>query len=132
MSEALEVSPDDPARVADAIERAARGDTVHLVRDGRRVADIVPTAPASGASSAGNPDRGADWGADCEAGPEEMAAREARVRSREPRDIQAGRDQAARFGAPTLQHYRDVYTAAGASWPGEAFVRRHYPVADAS
>ena len=127
MSEALEVSPDDPARVAEAIERAARGDTVHLVRDGHRVADIVPTASIARGVEGGSP-----WGPDCEAGPEEMAAREARVSSREPRDIQAGLDQAARFGAPTLQHYRDVYIAAGASWPGEAFVRRHYPVADAS
>ena len=128
MSEALEVSPDDPHRVAAAIERASRGDTVHLVRNGHRVADIVPSTsgPATGS------DWGSEWGSDCEAGPQEMAERAARVRTREPRDIQAGLDQAARFGAPTLQHYRDVYAAAGASWPGEDFVRRYYPVADAS
>ena len=44
----------------------------------------------------------------------------------------ASRVHAERFGAPTLAHYRRVYAQAGAPWPGEAFVRRHYPVADAS
>lgn len=47
-------------------------------------------------------------------------------------DTQAGRLHADLFGAPTLEHYRAVYAQAGAPWPGEAFVRRHHPVADAS
>jgi antitoxin (DNA-binding transcriptional repressor) of toxin-antitoxin stability system len=44
---AFEVSPDDPQGLAEAIERAAQGDVVHLVRDGKAVADIVPTAARS-------------------------------------------------------------------------------------
>ena len=112
MSEAIEGSPDDVGGVADAIERAAHGATVHLVRDGRRVADIVPSATA--------------------VNDVDLAAREARMADRDPRDVEAGLEHAARFGAPSLQHYRDVYAAVGRSWPGEAFAWRYYPVADAS
>ena len=46
MSAAFEVSPDDPQGVADAIRRAAEGATVHVVREGAPVADIVPAQPA--------------------------------------------------------------------------------------
>ncbi|HSZ28215.1 MAG TPA: hypothetical protein VK784_00485 [Pseudonocardiaceae bacterium] len=42
MTAAFEVSPDDPQQVAEAIARAAEGAVMHLVRDGRAVADIVP------------------------------------------------------------------------------------------
>lgn len=35
----------------------------------------------------------------------------------------------ARFGAPTLEHYRPVYQQAGAPWPGDDEVRRLHPVA---
>ncbi|MCD2191586.1 hypothetical protein [Actinomycetospora soli] len=62
----------------------------------------------------------------------EMAAREQRAAERPAACVAATEYHAARFGAPTLEHYRAVYAQAGASWPGEAFVRRHYPVADAS
>jgi antitoxin (DNA-binding transcriptional repressor) of toxin-antitoxin stability system len=41
---AFEVSPDDPQGLAEAIQRAAQGAIVHLVRDGQAVADIVPAA----------------------------------------------------------------------------------------
>ncbi len=52
MSAAFEVSPDDPHEVAEAIRRAAEGSTVHLVRDGQAVADIVPaTVQRSGAKA---------------------------------------------------------------------------------
>lgn len=114
MSEAFEVSPDDPGRVAEAIERASRGATVHLVRDGRRVADIIPTA-AEPPTTVADP-----------------AALEAHMARREPRDREIGEAHAARFGAPTLEQYRRVYAAAGHAWPGDAFVRRHYPVTGAS
>jgi len=39
---AFEVSPDDPQGLAAAVERAAGGAVVHIVRDGQTVADIVP------------------------------------------------------------------------------------------
>lgn len=35
----------------------------------------------------------------------------------------------ARFGAPTIEHYRRVYAQAGAAWPGDDEVRRLHPVA---
>lgn len=56
--------------------------------------------------------------------------RVARVANRSPEDVRADLKDAARFGAPTLEHYRRTYDAAGAGWPGEAFVRRHHPVAE--
>jgi len=101
MSAAHEVSADDPHQVAAAIARAAGGEVVHLVRDGRPIADVVP----------------ARAGAD-------RAAEQAWARA------VSGR-MAARFGAPTLEHYRHVYTSLGQLWPGEEEVRRRYPVADA-
>lgn len=107
VSEAFEVSPDDPRGVAEAIERASRGSTVHLVRDGRPVADIVPT-PAS-------------------------ATRTADARPhRDPRHAEVVAEHAARFAAPRLEHYRQVYVASGQDWPGEDYIRTHYPVADES
>ncbi len=108
MSEAFEVSPDDPQQVAAAIERAAHGSTVRVVRDGRPLADIVP------ASRPAAPEYGA-WPA-----------------ARDPRHDAVVRAHANRFGAPGLEHYRRVYAAAGREWPGEDWVRSHYPVADAS
>lgn len=118
MSEAFEVSPDDATGVAEAIRRAAQGAVVHVVRDdGQPLADIVPAA---------RPDD------DPELTPDELAVREARAAARPSAEREAGRVHAERFGAPTLAHYRAVYAQAGAAWPGEAFVRRHYPVADAS
>ncbi len=68
---AFEISPDDPQEVADAIRRAAEGAVVHLVRDGRAVADIVPAT-----------------------------AQPARA-LRDPRHIQISRMMAERFGATT-------------------------------
>jgi antitoxin (DNA-binding transcriptional repressor) of toxin-antitoxin stability system len=118
MSEAFEISADDAEGVAEAIRRAASGSVVHLVRDGRPVADIVP-------ASLGSTD-------DSELEPAEMAAREDRATRRPAACVTASEFHAERFGAPTLEHYRAVYAQAGAAWPGEAFVRRHYPVADAS
>lgn len=41
-------------------------------------------------------------------------------------------EMADEFGAPTLDHYRRVYAAYGAPWPGDDEVRRHLPVAVAS
>ncbi|MGH3569293.1 MAG: hypothetical protein ACRDRH_25375 [Pseudonocardia sp.] len=41
-------------------------------------------------------------------------------------------EMADEFGAPTLDHYRRVYAACGAPWPGDDEVRRHLPVAVAS
>ncbi len=105
MSAEPEVSPDDPRGLADAIQRAAYGSTVRLVRDGRPVADIVPV-------------------------PDQLGA--AIEESRPTRDIAIGRAMANRFGAPTLKHYRDVYSQLGRDWPGETYIRAHHPVAEAS
>lgn len=101
MSAAHGVSADDPHQLADAIARAAGGEVVHLVRDGQPVADLVPACAGA--------DRTAVW-----------------ARAREI----SGR-VAARFGAPTVEHYRHVYASLGQSWPGEEEIRRRYPVADA-
>lgn len=38
----------------------------------------------------------------------------------------------ARFGAPTMEHYRRVYAAQGLPWPGDDEIRRRHPVADAA
>lgn len=102
VSAAFEMSPDDPRQVAEAIARAAAGAVVHLVRDGRAIADIVPatTQPARA--------------------------------PRDSRHIQISQMMAERFGAPTLDHYRQAYASTGAPWPGEDYIRRHHPVADAS
>ena len=37
----VEVSAEDTAGLVEAIRRAAGGEVVHVLRDGRRVADIV-------------------------------------------------------------------------------------------
>lgn len=118
MSEAFEVSPDDALGVAEAIRRAAAGATVHVVRDGEPVADIVPASRSQEQDAV--PD-------DCELPAAELEAHMAR---RPPLHIEIARRQAARFDAPTLAHYRAVHEAQGAPWPGEAFIRRHHPVAD--
>lgn len=99
---AFEASPDDPRQVAQAIARAAEGAVVHLVRDGRAVADIVP------------------------------ATKQPARAPRDPRHIQISQMMADRFGAPTLADYRRAYASCGAPWPGEDYIRRHHPVADAS
>ncbi len=96
------MSPDDPHQVAEAIARAAQGAVVHLVRDGRAVADIVPAA-----------------------------ARPARA-PRDPRHAQISQMMAERFGAPTLADYRRAYTSNGTPWPGDDYIRRNHPVTDAS
>ncbi|MGH3936125.1 MAG: hypothetical protein ACRDS1_14310 [Pseudonocardiaceae bacterium] len=102
MTAAFEVSPDDPQGLAEAIERAAQGDVVHLVRDGQAVADIVPVS----------------------------AAQTTKV-ERHERALAIERRQAERFGSPTLADYRKVYETSGWPWPGEAAIRRDYLVADA-
>lgn len=130
MSEAFEVSPDDAHGVAEAIRRAAHGAVVHIVRDGQPVADIVPAARTT-ADAVGGAEPATELD-DSELAPVEMATLEARMANRPETDIRAGRIHAERFGAPTLAHYRAAYAQAGAAWPGEAFVRRHHPVADAS
>jgi antitoxin (DNA-binding transcriptional repressor) of toxin-antitoxin stability system len=132
MSEAFEVSPDDTAGVAEAIRRAAAGGTVRLVRDGHPVAEIVP--PARSGDGAAKPHAAVVSPAadDSELDPAGLAALEARMAALPPESGHASRVHAERFGAPTLAHYRRVYAQAGAPWPGEAFVRRHHPVADAS
>jgi antitoxin (DNA-binding transcriptional repressor) of toxin-antitoxin stability system len=99
---AFEVSPDDPQGLADAIQRAAQGAVVHLVRDGQAVADIVPAASAQ-ASKAGCNERA----------------------------LAIERRYAERFGAPTLADYRRVYETSGWPWPGDDAIRRDYLVADA-
>lgn len=131
VSEAFEVSPDDAPGVAEAIRRAASGAVVHVVRDGQPLADIVPAAPTAN-DPAADPASGPPGLDDAELDPAAMAALEARMATRPAADAEAGQIHAARFGAPTLAHYRAVYAQAGAPWPGEAFVRRHHPVADAS
>ena len=136
MSEAFEVSPDDAPGVAEAIRRAAHGAVVHLVRDGQPVADIVPASRTTADTDTDTDSVGEtepEFGAldDSELAPAELAALEARMATRPAADTDASRIHAELFGAPTLAHYRTVYAQAGAPWPGEAFVRRHHPVADA-
>jgi antitoxin (DNA-binding transcriptional repressor) of toxin-antitoxin stability system len=46
MSAAFEVSPDDPPGVAEAFRKVAEGATVHVVRDGHAIADIVSAGPS--------------------------------------------------------------------------------------
>ena len=75
---------------------------MHLVRDGRPVADLVPA------------------GADSRAAQAQQAARAITQR------------MADQFGAPTLAHYRRVYESCGQPWPGDEEIRRRFPVADAS
>jgi antitoxin (DNA-binding transcriptional repressor) of toxin-antitoxin stability system len=99
---AFEVSPDDPQQVAEAIARAAEGAVVHLVRDGRAVADIVPATA--------QPTRAL----------------------RDPRHIQISQMMADRFGAPTLADYRRAYDSTCTPWPGDDYIRRNHPVTDAS
>ncbi|MGH3854238.1 MAG: hypothetical protein ACRDR6_12250 [Pseudonocardiaceae bacterium] len=98
----FEVSPDDPQGLVEAIQRAAQGAVVHLVRDGYAVADIVPAATAQ----ASNADRN-------------------------ERALAIERRQAARFGAPMLTDYRKVYQTNGWPWPGDDVIRRDYLLADA-
>jgi len=74
---AFEVSPDDPQGLAEAIERAAQGDVVHLVRDGQAVADIVPATTAQMSKA-----------------------------DRNERALAIERRQAERFGAPDLAALR--------------------------
>jgi len=52
-------------------------------------------------------------------------------------DIERSKQAAARFfaatgGTPSLEHYRQVYAAAGVQWPGDDAARQLFPVADAS
>lgn len=98
---AFEVSPDDPQGLVEAIQRAAQGAVVHLVRDGQAVADIVPAASLR-ANKAG----------------------------RDERALAIERRHAERFGAPTLADYRKVYETSGWPWPGDEAIRRDYLVAD--
>lgn len=99
--DAEELPVEDPAVLARAIDRVARGEVVHLVREGRPVADLVPA------------------GAGSRAGQAQHAARAITQR------------MADRFGAPTMAHYRRVYESCGHPWPGEEEIRRRFPVADA-
>ncbi|MFN2494416.1 MAG: hypothetical protein ABR608_00690 [Pseudonocardiaceae bacterium] len=103
MSAAHEASADDPRAVADAIARAAGGEVVHLVRDGKSIADVVP------------------------AGSHGRISEEAWATT-----VQLSTRMAVRFGAPTLAHYRRVYQALQQPWPGDEEIRARYPVADAS
>ncbi|MDQ2709116.1 MAG: hypothetical protein M3Z25_16415 [Actinomycetota bacterium] len=103
MSAAFEVSPDDPHGVAEAIRQAAEGATVHVVRDGRAIADIVPAHPA----------------------PQTAAERDERGRAIESR-------MAERFGGPTLADFQRIYDSQGWGWPGDDAVRRTHLAADAS
>ena len=149
MSAAFKVSPDDAAGLAEAIRRAAAGEVVHVVRAGQRLADIVPPTRAiqdqtgypneTATHVVAEPETAAadvvgDLGGvdDCELDEAAMAALEARMASRPATELTASQIHAERFGAPTMSHYRAVYARAGAPWPGEAFVRRHHPVADGS
>jgi antitoxin (DNA-binding transcriptional repressor) of toxin-antitoxin stability system len=105
MSAAYEVSPDDPHGVAEAIRQAADGATVHVVRDGRAIADIVPVQPA-----------------------ETAAERDARGRAIERR-------AAERFGGPSIEDFRRLYDSQGWQWPGDETIERTHLihlVADAS
>ena len=100
--EAEQLPVEDPAALAQALERVTRGEIVHLVRDGRPVADLVPPGTDSTTTHA------------------QQAARAITQR------------MANRFGAPTLAHYQRVYESCGQPWPGEQEIRRRFPVADAS
>jgi antitoxin (DNA-binding transcriptional repressor) of toxin-antitoxin stability system len=103
MSAAYEVSPDDPQGVAEAIRQAAQGATVHIVRDGQAIADIVPAHR-----------------------PETAAERDARGRAIERR-------MAQRFGGPGIEDFRRLYDSQGWEWPGDEEIRRtHLPIQDAS
>ena len=129
MSAAYEVSPDDSAGVAEAFRRAAAGGTVRVVRDGHPLARIVPASPTGGDTGSDDGDSELD---DTELDVAALAALEERMAALPVGSGRASRVHAERFGAPTLAHYRNVYAQAGTPWPGEAFVRRHFPVADAS
>ncbi|MBV9164045.1 MAG: hypothetical protein JO309_07835 [Pseudonocardiales bacterium] len=50
--DADELPVEDPATLARAIDRVARGEVVHLVRDGRPVADLVPAGADCSATQA--------------------------------------------------------------------------------
>lgn len=102
MSAAFEVSPDDPHGVAEAIRQAAEGATVHVVRDGRAIADIVPADQAETATE-----------------------RDARGRAIERR-------MAERFGGPSVAEFRRIYDSQGWEWPGDDVIARTHLVADAS
>jgi antitoxin (DNA-binding transcriptional repressor) of toxin-antitoxin stability system len=102
MNAAYEVSPDDPHGVAEAFRKAAQGATVHVVRDGRPIADIVPASASHTAAERGE------------------------------RGLAIERRMAERFGAPTLADYRRIYDTQGWEWPGDDVVRRTQVVADAS
>lgn len=132
VSEAFEVSPDDAAGVAEAIRRAARGAVVHVVSDGYPLADIVPATRDVATEPAGDAHRDDAVLDDSELDPAVQSELEAHMADRPVACVVASHTHSARFGAPTLAHYRAVYAQAGAGWPGEAFVRRHYPVADVS
>lgn len=43
--------------------------------------------------------------------------------------VEIAREMAEEFGAPELEHYRQVYAACGAPWPGDDEVRHRFPVA---
>ncbi len=40
--------------------------------------------------------------------------------------------RAARFGAPTLEHFRRAYAGFGAEWPGDDVIRQRHLVGDAA
>lgn len=98
---AFDVLPDDPGGLVEAIERAAQGAIVHLVRDGQAVADIVPATLAQASRA-----------------------------DRHAQALAIERRHAERFGAPTLTHYRKIYQSSGWPWPGDEAIRRDYLVAD--
>ena len=75
---------------------------MQLVRNGAAIADIVPAATQPARAP------------------------------RDPRHIQISLMMAERFGAPTLTDYRKAYDSSGTPWPGEDYIRRNHPVADAS
>jgi antitoxin (DNA-binding transcriptional repressor) of toxin-antitoxin stability system len=102
MSAAFEVSPDDPHGVAEAFRRVAEGATVHVVRDGKTIADIIPAGPPRAETE------------------------------RAERGLAIERRMAERFGAPSLADYRRIYDTNGWDWPGDEVVRRSQVVADAS